>query len=329
MNKYILGLVILLAQNACAMKLATLSPEDDAKALRLAKLFNKYPYGYGENKESIDGIREKMNWFLNEFDPSDVTIEPRFCRYSGESGENKKRVDTDKENRNRFFRQFEHISSRVKQYQTVLNNMEAVELLDGMHEKLLCSAEQNSIKSRIFAMALHEDAAQYYAVSNAMKYVILEPFFAFAGYYSGVTDLCYPCFLAELNEDGRPTISFSDDGFKCELHCVDHSIVKAYSEPRYTGSTLRLRRPDGKAFKSELIAFVSQDSKKARVDALKKLFKSWVEYLANETDKEKYMNRFVELLKRLNWRDIGFSTAQDCKEILKRESQLHNIENWS
>src|SRR5260221_14137973 len=142
-------------------------------------------------------------------------------------------------------------------------------------------------------------------------------------------DLCYPCFFAEWYDDGKPTISFSDDGFKCELHCVDRSIVKAYSEPRYTGSVLRLKKPNQKAFASDLIAFMSQDSKNARDEAFTKLFVSWVEYLANETNKEKCTNTFIELLKRLNWHDIELFTAEDCKEVLKRESTLHNIGSWS
>lgn len=331
MKKYVVGLLLLIVHNVCAMEVALLSSEDDAKALRFAKLFNKYPHGYGENKECIDVTREKINWFLNEFDLLNVSIEPRFCRDANESGDNKERVDVNREKRNSFFRQFESLSSRVKQYQATLNNMEAVELLDAMHEPLSCNVKSQvyNIKLRIFAMALYEDAEQYYAISNAMKSVILEPFLAFASYYSGVMDMCSPCFLAELYEDGKPTISFSDDGFKCKLHRVDRSFVKAYSYPGYTGSTLGLKKPNGKPFASDLIAFVSQDSKKARVDAFIELFKSWVEYLANETNKEKYKDVFIELLKRLNWRDIEFSTAEDCQEILKRESTLHNIESWS
>jgi len=54
-----------------------------------------------------------------------------------------------------------------------------------------------------------------------------------------------------------------------------------------------------------------------------------VEYLANETNKEKCTNTFIELLKRLNWHDIELFTAEDCKEVLKRESTLHNIGSWS
>ncbi len=321
MKRYVIA--ILMIQNVCAMELIPLSSQDDAKALRFAKLFNKYPYGYGENKQCIDATREKINWFLNKIEPLNAWVEPLFYRYPSESGENKSRIDVDREKRNCFFKQFEFLSSRVKQYQGILNNMEALELLDCMHETLPCD-----IKSKIFTAALCDDAQQYYAISNALKFVILEPYLAFAGYYSGVINVCSPCFLAELYEDGRSTICFSDDGVKCELYCVDRSIVKAYSHPSYTGSTLRLRRPDQKAFTSELIAFVSQDSKKARIDAFKKLFASWVEYLANETDKEKYMSAFVKLLSRLNWHDITLWDAKDCEKILKRESILHNIESW-
>ena len=281
MRECVVGLLLLFAQNICAMELTTLSNEDDAKALRLAKLFNKYPYGYGKNKESIDATREKIDWFLNKIEPLYIVGQP-WCRCPSKSNQNKEHIDVDKEKRNHFFQQFEYLSSRVKQYQTILNNIEAVEVLGFMHEKL-----PFDMKSEIFATALHDDAQQYYAISNAMKFVIMEPWLiTFAGYYSGVMDWYCPCFLAELHEDDRPTICFSDDGVKGELHCVARSIVKAYSHPSYVGSALRFRRPDKKAFTEELIAFVSQDSKKARIDAFKKLFASWVEYLANETNKQ-------------------------------------------
>jgi len=322
MKKHFIGLFLLLAQNVYAMELTTLSNEDDTKALRLAKLCNKYPYGYGENKECIDATREKIDWFLNKIEL--LEVEPRFCRTSSESGESKRHIDVDREKRKRFFQQFEYLSSRVKKYQTILNNMEALELLDRMHETLPCN-----VKSKILATALYDNAQQYYAISNALKFVIFDSWFAcFAGYYTGVMDVIRPCFLAELHEDGRPTICFSDDGVKCELYCVDSSIVKAYSRPGYTGSTFRLGRPNKKPFLNESVTFVSQDSKKARVGAFKQLFASWVEYLASETNKERYTNAFIELLKRLNWHDIRLFDVNDCQKVLKRESTLYNIENW-
>ena len=323
MKKYVVSLLLLIAYSACAMELTKLSHEDDAKALRLAKLCNKYPYGYGENKQCIDATREKIDWFLNKVEPLCIRKLP-FGKCLDKSDKNKKHIDVAREKRKRFFQQFEYLSSRVKQYQTILNNMEALELLNCMHEPLPCD-----VKSEIFTIALHDDAWQYYAMSNAMKFVILEPWLiTSSGYYSGVADWYAPCFLAELHEDGRPTICFSDDGVTCELYGLDRSIVKAYSPPRYTGNTLRLQIPGKKPFTSELITFVSQDSKKARIDAFKQLFASWVEYLSSETNKEKYTNAFIELLKRLNWHNIELSDENDCKEVLKRESTLYNIENW-
>lgn len=60
MKKYVVGLFLLLSQNICAMELIPLS-HDDAKALRFAKLFNKYPKGYGEDKNQVDACRETIN----------------------------------------------------------------------------------------------------------------------------------------------------------------------------------------------------------------------------------------------------------------------------
>jgi hypothetical protein len=323
MKKYVVSLLFLIVQNICAMELEQLSCEDDAKALRLAKLFNKYPNGYGEDKHQIAACKKTINYFLGKFDFLDAQVEPRFCEDSSGRSANQEDIDAQTE---RFWRQFESLSVRVKQYQAMLNNMEAVEVLDYMHEKLPCDR-----KSQIFAAALYDGAQEYYAMSNALKFVILESHLVMfsGGYYSGVVDWYRPCFLAELHEDNRPTISFSDDGCKCTLYCLDRAIVKACSHPGYAGKDLHLRRCDQKAFEQKAIDFVSQDSRNARLNSFKTLFASWVEYLSKETDKEKYKNAFIELLKRLNWHDITLSGAKGCEKVLKREDLLHNIESWS
>lgn len=252
-----------------------------------------------------------------------VYVEPLFDKCLSKDDSHKERIDVQKR-KELFFRQFELLSSRVKQYQRILNNMEALELLDCMHETL-----PYNIKSKIFTAALYDDAQQYYAISNAMKFVIIESWLVFfPGCYSGVMDWYRPCFLAELYEDDRPTICFSDDGSQCELYCLDRSVVKAYSHPDDVDSTFCLGMRYKRASIGELVAFVNKDSKQARVEAFKKLFAGWVEYLSNETNKEKYTNAFIELLSRLNWHDIELVTEEDCKKVLKRESTLYNIENW-
>jgi hypothetical protein len=324
MKKYVVSLLFLIAQNMCAMELEQLSSQDDTKALRFAKLFNKYPHGYGEDKNQIDACKKTINYFFGKFDFLQSQVEPLYCKCPSGRSTNQEDIDAQIKTE-RFWRQFKSLSARVKQYQAMLHNMEADEILDYMHEKLPCDR-----KSQIFAAALYDGAHEYYAMSNALKFVILESHLVMfsGGYYTGVVGWYRPCFLAELYEDDRPTICFSDDAFTCTLHCLKPSIVKACSRPGYTGKDLRLRRCDQKAFKQEAVDFVTQDARDARLNSFKTLFAGWVEYLSNETNKEKYMNAFVELLKRLNWHDISLFSAKDCEKVLQREDTLQNIGNW-
>src|SRR5437870_1351367 len=75
MKKYIVSvLIFFVVHGCCAMELAKLSSEDDAKALGFAKLFNKYPHGFGDDKKAKEANKNKMNALLKQKTPFSLCV---------------------------------------------------------------------------------------------------------------------------------------------------------------------------------------------------------------------------------------------------------------
>jgi hypothetical protein len=136
-----------------------------------------------------------------------------------------------------------------------------------------------------------------------------------------------PFFLAELYEDDRRTICFSDHGDDDKLYPLKFSPVLssccAYRDDCVVSEiTIYFQ----KQILKKLVAFVGEDARKRRVDTFKELFKRWVDYLSNAKNKQRFKAILIDLFVFLNWSDTKFVTAGSRDGFLSsRESRLRSI----
>ncbi len=186
------------------------------------------------------------------------------------------------------------LSHRVQQYMSVLQKTE-----DNAEEFLQLLYGDNNfpveLKEKVWFYALWGDAQQYYAISNALRFIGKDKCHVACYNGSVIHDhdsdpFFKPYFLRELNEVSHDSIEFSfygtnkkeivsDDSVKCIKFLVP---CRSYKAPIYCDITIRELK--------ELMFFV--EATQDRVSKFKQFFNEIVIYLS-EMDNKTEIREFV------------------------------------
>jgi len=306
MKKHTVGLVmILLVQTMHAMEIVPLklSKEDDEKALGLAKLFNKYPKGYGESDQDKKQIVSRMQSFEQSQEYKDLYV-------------------------------------RVKKYQKTLQKIEKKEICNFMYtykeewpekktitdgkeyiEKAFTRDFAPDLRQKVFTnlLYLYGDAQQYYAADNMLKFITIGD----KGQFQDCS-LAYDCkqyFLNEMNKGNDRMLSFSNNGDDDEAYPSDESKVTSsiivdikdnvYCSKKMTMTFTR------KAIR-ELVSFLK--TKKARIEEFENLFNNCIKNLSLE-DQERGLESFFQLSEQLKGHNNKRINTPNDKSIIVKGYQ--------
>jgi len=294
-KRYIVSLVVLFViYNVQAMELFL---EDNAKVVRIAKLFNKYPHGYGENNEKKQETSNQMVIFSQD-------------------------------------KKYKFLYAHVKKCQNILKNMEVEEIWYFMCND---SSLISDVKQKIYFYALWDDAKQYYAMDTAFEFLdvwnqpLVNPnvdnFMSDCNveqecnYAKSLLPQFKDYFLSEIDKDNCYNIAFSKQG-ECDIsYPLDDSPVK--SQYIFTSNGKELYSDENSYFTEnyyftrktirDLVLFINDDTKANRINKFKNLLNNRVKQISDIIDKEKNSVKFIELLVQLKGHDNKEVDINNCK----------------
>jgi hypothetical protein len=275
--------------DVCAMELISLSKKEDkkalsgedAKALRLAKLFNKYPDGYGEDDQFRQEYKKRKE-----------------CFFKSES--------------------YKELSRRVNWYQNKLwyqdqlTDAEAQELLSHM------SVLEDDTKRLIFVTALEDKFQDYYATEKVIQ---LMSYFSGDQYeaISSNRELCKKVFLSEINGDHRYVFVgwgagvYDNGGNAVSRDNIEQEINRLYPHAA-VGLDMLFNIKDtqtdkcmlasltyiiGKDIAYKIALMINADEKEHRVKNFRGLFNEWINNVFQIHDSKMLQKRLILLYAEL------------------------------
>jgi hypothetical protein len=264
MKKYVVVLLLLLAQNVCAMETFILNGvrETDEKCKLVAKYLHKYPAGR-DCREYL-----KIKDFFKDKDR--IVLSSRV-------------------------RQYKITLNNIEK------NDEGEEALRLLYENEKVPVE---VKQIIFMQVFYNDAQQYYAIKNALEFVAKSQCYRDGCTYhlgqNNFTNFCFkPYFLSEISKDNIDSIQFFYGAISINEIDFDDAANPILTELKLLVPSLQWKtgmRIPCKCKVSQLkdlIAFL--DTKQLRVSEFKQFFDRIITYLSEVND-EKGIREFISQL---------------------------------